>query len=179
VDTLPKPVANTLFAAWLAEAYPEVFEALADHAAIPSDGHNLSGFMDVLTSIGGGISDAAKYVVNNLSSTVQAVGSFVNSPAGQSALSAIISNNVGGIGSATIATQAARAQTGAVPAAIQTVYNPATQTYVPVMTNAQGQPYVINPQTLQSLQPSFLSRYGLWIAGGVLGFGALYLLTRN
>lgn len=171
-----KLVSNTLMAAWLQEQYPSLFEDLAKHASASG----LAGITDILSSIGSGISDAASSVASGLSSAVQQVGSFLTSDAGQKTLATLAAAKLQQAQTQQIvATQAARAAAGQTPAAISTQYNPSTGTYMPVMTTSTGQQVPLTQAALQSLQPSFLSQYGIWIAGGAAALVLVAMLMRS
>lgn len=185
-----KQIAGTLLAAWLGEQYPEIFQEIAIRALNPTGTTSrvtlspppvgLSGFTDTLSTIWGGISNAAGKIATGLSSTVQGVGNFLASPAGASALSAIAAAKYG-TGSAQqsiIQTQLGRAGVGQTPAPIDTVYDTSTGTYIPVL-NQGNQQYPVSPQLLSQLQPTFIDRYGLWLAGGALGLILLVTLARR
>jgi hypothetical protein len=188
--TPQKQIASTLLAAWLAEQHPDLFQEIAVRALNPTGARanvtlappaiGLSGFTDTLSSIWGGITNAAGKIASGLSTTVQGVGNFLSSPAGASALSAIAAAKYGQ-GSATqsvIATQLSRTSAGQTPAPIETVYDTTSGTYIPVI-NQSGQQYPVSPQLLAQLQPPFFERYGLWIAGGALGLVLLVSILRR
>lgn len=181
-------VAGALLAAWLGQNFPELYNELIIRAGNPTGAppnvqlspppdKGLAGFTDVLSSIWGGITKVATNVASGLSSTVQGVGNFLASKEGASALATLAVAKYGASSSqaSVIGTQLNRTQAGQTPAPIQTVYDPATQTYVPVLTQ-NGVNYPVNNQVLQQLQPSFLDRYGMWIAIGGIGLIALTLI---
>lgn len=171
-----KLVPNVLLAAWLQEQYPSLFADLEQHASQ----HGLSGITDILSSIGSGISSAASSVVSGLSSAVQQVGTFLSSDVGQKTLATLAAAKLQQAQTQQIvATQAARAAAGQTPAAISTQYNPSTGTYIPVMTTTTGEQVPLTQSALQSLRPSFLSQYGIWIAGGAAALVLVLMLMRN
>lgn len=178
-----RQVAGVLLAAWLAEHHPELFAKLqaqaAGTSAIPA---GLAGFTDTLSSIWGTISSAASSVASGLGSAVKAVGAYVATPQGSSVLSSLATAYYGAktADANVIAAQQQRAQAGQTPAPIQTVYDPASGAYVPVLTqpNASGTMVStpLNPQLLASLQPSAFQQYGPWIIGGAILLGAVLYL---
>jgi len=187
-----KQVASTLLAAWLADNHPDVFQNLAimgNPTGAPVSVNlappGLAGFTDTLSSIWGSVTSAASTVASGLSTAVQSVGNFLATPGGQSALQAIALAKYGNASapSSVIQTQLARADAGQTPAPIQTVYDPRTGTYVPVLTqtNQAGQTYQtpLTPYALSSLQPSFIDKYGMWIAGGALALVGFSLVLRR
>lgn len=168
--TSDKQVANELLAAWLQENYPTVFNELAARAGAPATAPGLSGISDIFSSIGGAITSAAKSVASGLSTTIKTVGSVLGSPEGGALLGSILAvKGAGSLTTQTIGTQYDRAQVGYSPAPIQTVYDPATGSYVPVYNN-QGQQYQVDQSVLRQLAPSFMQKYGVMIAaaGGLL-----------
>jgi len=166
-------VSNVLLAAWIQEQYPDLFASLAAHASA-SPGGGLSGITDILSSIGSTIGSAATSVLSGVSNVAKSVGGFLTSADGQQTLAALAAAKLQSNQNSILQAQIARTQAGIPPAAIGTTYNPATGTYVPTMTTASGQQVPLTQQALQSLQPSFLDKYGLWLLGG--GFGLLVLI---
>jgi hypothetical protein len=167
-----KTVSHTLLAAWLQEQYPDLFAELVQELSRRAGGQQLSGFTDILSSIGSAIGSAATTVWSGLSNTVQAVGGVLATKEGAGLLSSLAAIKLQSGANSILATQVARAGAGVAPAPIQTTYDPSTGTYVPTVTTASGQQVALTPQMLSSLQPSFIDKYGLWIAGG----GAALLL---
>lgn len=163
-------VSQTLFAAWLAENQPQVFNALAQRAgAQTGQPQQLSGFTDLLSSIGSSISGAARAVAGGLSSTIKSVGGFLGTGAGQQTLTALATTYAASQAGPALQLQADRAAAGQPPAPIQMVWDAAQQKYV--ATDPAGQ--LLSAQRLASYQPSFLSGATPWILGG----GALLLVT--
>lgn len=160
-----KPAADA-FAHWLAENHPDVFVSVAK-AAIPSL-NQLSDISDMLSSIGSSFSDAAS-----------AVGDWVSNPQNIQSLSNVASAYFKTQGAAIQAhaqtavlnTQLQRAQYGQIPAAISYQINPATGVQMPMYN---GQP--LSPQQLATLQPSFLQKYGIWLALAGAGVVAVLIL---
>lgn len=169
-------VANTLFAAWLSEAYPDLYKQLALKAGAEATSQRLSGFFDVLSSIGSAIGSAASNVASGLGNAVQSVGSYLGSKEGQDTLTAL-AKTYNTINQATIQTQAQRAGSGATPAPIETRYDPATGTYVPVYT-ASGQSYRVDSSYLSKLSGGF-SKYWPWLLGGAILLGGIWYFTRK
>lgn len=186
--TTDKLVSGTLLAAWLAQNYPDLYQEIAIRADNPTHAPpdvrltppGLAGFTDVLSSIWGGISTAATKVASGLSATVQGVGNFLASKEGASALAtlAVAKYGASSTQSSVIATQLGRTTVGQTPAPIQTVQDPTTGQYIPVLTQ-NGQNYQLTPQVLQQLQPSFLDKYGIYIAGGAFALVILTLLMNR
>lgn len=168
-------VSHTLLAAWLQENYPQVFAELAQYAnAPPPDRQSLSGFTDILSSIGSGISSAASSVASGLSSTVKAVGGFIASDAGQQTLATIVNAKLqSNVNKQLVAAQIARANADQAPAPVQNAINPATGTYMPTLTLANGQTVPVTSSVLAGLQPTFMQRYGIWLLGGLLVAGVV------
>lgn len=186
----PKDVASVLFAAWLAEQYPDIFNELRVRAENPTGAARrvdlgpppvgLAGFTDTLSSIWGGITKAASTVASGLGTAVQGVGNFLGSQAGQNVLATAVALKYGSQSpqASIIGTQNQRSQSGVTPAPIQTVYDQATNTYVPVLnqqTTAGQVQYPVSQQLLTQLQPSFIDKYGIWLIGG--GVGLVLLIT--
>lgn len=163
------PVAQTLFAAWLAENQPAVFNALLRRAAPQLPAQGLSGFTDILKSIGGTIGSAAKTVVTTLGSAVQSVGGFLTTSGGQQTLQTALQvyAQTQMPAAQTIAQQQALAQSGAPPADVQMAWDPASQTWVP--TGAT--------RALQAGQ--IWAQYGPWILAGGAALLAILFLRRR
>lgn len=175
--TLSKEISATLFAAWIAENYPELYEELAKH--VPNaPKQNLSGFTDFLKNVGSTIGNVATNVVSGLSTGIKSVGTFLASQEGAQTLTSLASAYTA-INQATIQTQAARAQTGQAPAVIETRYDTATQSYVPIYSPDGKVAYNVNGQLLSSLAPSFFRQYGLWLILGGAGLLFVYLFLRR
>lgn len=173
-------VSKTLYAAWLAENFPAVFNDLATRAAAaartrPPPAMKLEGFTDILSSIGSSIGTAAKAVAGGLSTTVKSVGAFLNTDAGQGALSTVAqlyaAKKLAPSASALSELQYQRAAQGLAPVPAGVQYDPSTGTYVPV--NAQGQILSLS-QVRGGGVTDFLQQYGIWIAAAV---GTLALFT--
>lgn len=156
------------FAQWLANDQPELFVALYKRA-LPAvqKAKGLSGFTDVLSSIGSGLSKA-----------VSQVGTFLSSPQGQQTIATL--------GNAYLQTKAAReavkvnlqrAQTGQAPAPIQTVYNPNTMQYEAMVTQANGALSPLTPTLANRL--SSLPAWVPWAAGAAGVVLLVILATRR
>lgn len=162
-----KSVAHVLFAQWLYENYPEVFAQIAQ--ATKSQGvpklSGLGDFSDILSSIGDSIGSTASDIADGLSTTVQTVGNVLQTPGGQAVLKTVMQANAGI--SPVVMSQYGLAQNGKPLAPIQTVYNPATGSYVPVNS------YTGAPIT-SSMLGGNMSQYMLPIA---IGAGALLLIV--
>lgn len=155
----------TAFAHWLSVAHPDIFVAIA-RRAMPKLAA-LGDISDVLSSIGSSLGDAAS-----------AVGTWVSNPANVSSLSSVASAYfksqtpvLANAQSAVFGTQLQRAQYGQQPANITYVTNPATGQLMPTY-NGQA----LTPQQLQSLQPTFLQKYGIWLAVGGAGIALVFIL---
>lgn len=164
------PVAAKSFAEWLAHDQPELFVALYKKA-LPMEVQRglsgLSGFTDILSSIGTG-----------LSSAVSSVGSFLSSPAGLT--------TVGTLGATYLQSQAAkqavnvnlaRAQSGVQAAPIQTVYNPSTRQYEAQLVQPTGQSIQLTPSIMRSIAPG-MPTWAPWAIGGVALIALLLFLRR-
>lgn len=162
--TTKSEVANTLLAAWLAENHPELFSALAARAGAAS-APGLHGFTDVLSSIGSTIGSVASKVASGLSTTVQTVGTFLQSDAGKTTLATLAAAQLQSAQNKALQTQVQRANAGLTPAPITSTFDATTGSFVPALSTPGGA-YPLSAQTLASLQPSFLDRYGLWLAAG-------------
>lgn len=179
------PDAAQSFAVWLLNTHPALFYAIAKQ-----QNPSLSGLSDVLSNIGGAFSNAISSVGNwvgnsdNVKSLTSLAGTYFNA---QSAGSAARAQQ------AVLQTQLSRAQSGQAAAPIAYAYNAQGQP-VPVYTGTtpiaslgaqtilpSGQVgYQITPQALQTLSPSFLQKYGLWLGlGGAAAFVALLFRSRS
>ena len=160
-----KQAADAL-ANWLLHVHPEIFTAIAKKT-IPHTAA-LSGVSDVLSSLG-----------TDLSTAVSSVGSWVANPQNfqnlTGAATAYFNSQAPSVANAQNAvfqTQLQRAQAGLSPAPI---------TYA---VNAQGQTYpvyngnTLSPNTLQTLAPSFMQKYGLWLAFGGGALALIFILKR-
>lgn len=183
---LDKQTSNVLFAAWLAEVYPEVFDMLAREVG-GEPAPQLSGFVDILSSIGSAIGSGAKAVYSGASgalqalasgagSAIQTVAGVLGSAQGQQTLSQAISL-LSPSNQAAVSTQLSRASAGQAPATIDTAYDPRTQSYVPVYVNPNGQTSAFTPQMAGALSPSFFQQYGIYLVGGAIII--TLLLTRR
>lgn len=156
------PHSMTAFALWMAKEEPDLFLALAQTARNKIAG--LGDFSDVLSSIGDSLSTAASNVGTFLTTgggidTLTKLGSvYLQTQAQKSAL----------------AVQTQLAQMGRAPAAIQTVYNPATGQYQAVVNQTTGGVLFQQPLTPQVTQ-SLLSGLPTWWPIAALGAGALLL----
>lgn len=168
---------QTLFAAWLAENRPDLFNALARASgAQTGQPMKLEGFTDILASIGSGISSAARSVASGLSTTVKGVGNFLASSSGQSALARLGTAYVAiktAPEAAALQAQVDRANAGLAPAPIEMTWDASRQQYVPVY---QGQPLSVGQA--RSLGSS-LTTYLPWIVGGLAAVFLLFNLTRR
>lgn len=151
------------FAQWLLVNEPELFNALL--ARTPQ---SLHGWADVLGSVGGAISSAAKNV-----------GSFIASDAGQSVLGTLASTYVATQSQkAALKVQLAQAKAGQPPAPIQTQAT-ATGTGAFYYPAPNAAPVPITPQFAQQLMPP--RDYTPWIIGGgaIVFLGILATLLRR
>lgn len=155
-------IAAESFAKWLAQDQPALFVALYKKAVPAQTRQELSGFTDVLSSIG-----------SSLGNAVSQVGSFLASPAGIQTVSTI--------GGAYLQSQAAkqatqlqmaRAQSGQYAVPIQTAYNPVTQQYEPLLIQPSGQAVPITAQMARELAPN-MPMWAWFSIGGV----ALFLIA--
>jgi hypothetical protein len=128
------------FAAWLMKDQPQLFIELAKSAGIPT-AQPLSGFADVMSAFGAG-----------LSSTVKSVGSYLSSAQGQTMLTTL--------GTTYLATKAQKdaldlqlkqAQAGQMAAPIQTAYNPQSGAYEVLYTAQNGQQVPVTSANQQQL----------------------------
>lgn len=136
-----KQVAMRLYAGWLAENAPAIFNALLKQApgapkGLSGLGHcrmQLSGITDIFDSIGSEVSDAASSVADSLGSAVSSVGDFLGSPKGQGTLTALVSDYAATQTTAAKVTAAQNqlALQTQVPASVGLQWNPTTQSYVP------------------------------------------------
>jgi hypothetical protein len=174
-----KEVAADALAQWLARNEPELFAAMAARA-----GGELSGITDIFASIGTGIAKAAGSIGTGLTAAVKGVGSFLTSANGLSTLASL--------GNSYLQTQAqknalqvqlAQVQAGQAPAPIETRYDAATGSYVPVYVPASGIPQALTPDLSAQLlrQAGFdWARWAPWLIGGGLTLALfIWLLTRN
>lgn len=149
------------FAEWLAHDQPALFVELLKRAA-PHATKGLSGFTDILSSIGTGLASAA-----------QSVGTYISSPAGSQTLSTLAQAYVQSqAAKQAVSLNYQRAQQGISAAPIQTQYNPQTGQYEALLVQPGGQAIPITPQVRQSLlagMPTWLP----WAIGG----GALLLVV--
>lgn len=167
-------------AEWLAQNEPELFAALAARAE-----QGLSGITDFFSTLGTGIAKAASSIGTGLTTAVKGVGSFLASPNGLSTLSTL--------GQTYLQTQAqknalkvqlATVQAGQQPAPIETRYDAATGTYVPVYVPPAGTAQLLTPdlsaQLMRDAQPAW-NRYMPWLIGGGIAAAFLlaWLLTRD
>lgn len=158
---------NVLFAAWLAENQPAVFNLLlkkADPAAKPQQ---LEGFTDVLKSIGSAAGSAARVLASGLSTAVKSVGSFLGSSSGQQTLQTALQVYAATQlpAAQTIAAQNGLAQAGQAPADVQMQWSPAQQQWIPTGNVA-------------ALKPSFMDQYGPWLLAGAAALLALLILRK-
>lgn len=160
-------------AVWLLTEHPALFYAIAKRQT-PA----LGAFSDILSDVGGAFSGAVSSVGDwlsnpeNIKSLTGLAGTYFASQAAKNAANAQV---------AALQTQVNRAQAGQTAAPITYAYDANNQP-VPVYTGTTAIPglgtsvvlpsgqagYTLSPQALQALQPSFLQRYGLWIAGGAV-----------
>jgi hypothetical protein len=133
------------FAGWLAKNYPEFFEAVAAHATNAS---NLSGWTDILSSIGSGISKAAT-VAGTL---VQRVGDFVGTDDGQKTLSSLANIYMQTqANKAALKVQQTAMSQGAPPAPIVTTTQPVTGETVPMYAPPNQPAKPLTPAVTQQL----------------------------
>lgn len=170
-------------AVWMLTEHPGLFYAVARHV-----NPRLGDFSDVLSNIGGAFSNAVSgvsdWITNsdNVKSLTSLAGSYFAAQAAKSNANTQL---------AVLNTQLARAQAGQTVAPISYAYNAQNQP-VPVYTGSpsnvsglgsqvvlpSGQlGYSLTPQSLSTLTPSFVQKYGLWlIGGGVALIAALALI---
>lgn len=169
-----KDMAAQAFAAWLQQNEPELFAALlerADRTGVAG----LGAWTDVLSSIGSGLANAVK-----------SVASYVASPSGTSSLTSLAQTYLQSQGQKNaLKVQLAQAQAGYTPAPIETRYDAATNTYVPVYTPPAGTAPVpltadLSAQLLRQSQRFDWNRWLPWIIGGGAGVAfVIWLATRN
>lgn len=159
----------TQFAYWLAQEEPDLFAALAQKSRGVANSL-LGDWTDILSSIGDTVSSAAS-----------SVGTYLTSGGGIDTLTKL--------GSVYMQTQAQKqaldvqtklAQLGRPPAAIQTVYNPATGQYQAMVNQTTGGVVYQQPLTSQ-VANSLLSGLPAWWPIAALGLGGLllFLLIRR
>lgn len=170
--TISKPVASQLLAQWIAEEFPQLFDALATRAN--ADPASLAGITDVLRSIGSGISTAARSVATGLTTAVKQVGGLLNSPQGMSTLSSLASVYLQTKQAKdSLALQVQQAQAGQPPQPITTVTT-GEGTYM-AYTPQPGVQMSVTSDLLRTLSPSFFQRNWPRVLGG--GFVATILLA--
>lgn len=159
--SIAKTAAAEQLAEWIATEQPQLFAAL-QQAVARSPG--VGGITDILSSIGAGVSSAVKNVGSFLTSTkgLETLGAL-----GSTYLATKTQQNV-------LQTQVALAQAGYSPAPITNVMGP-NGTMVPIYQPTQ-QP--VSAAMLAQLQPSFIERYGIYLALGGAAILALFLLRR-
>lgn len=137
--------ARLQFAGWLARNYPDLFEAMAAHAV---NANNLSGWTDIFTSIGSGVSK----VLESGSTLVQKVGDFVASDSGQKTLAQLSQlYQTSQANKDALKIQLAQMAANKAPAPITTTTQPTTGATVPVYA-PPGQPATpLTPQVAQKL----------------------------
>lgn len=161
------------FASWLASNYPEFFEALAAHA---TNANNLSGWTDVFSAIGSGISKAATTV----GTLVQRVGDFVSTDDGQKTIQSLanIYLKTQANRDAVRVQQTALSQ-GAPPAPIIAATQPTTGVTVPMYAPPNQPPTPLTPAVAQQLIAANAGSSSLdWKSAGfvaVVGVGALLI----
>ncbi len=163
------------FAQWLLENHPDIFIAIAKkaintpQAKAASTPVKLGDISSVLSSIGTGLSTAVSGVgswlsnSSNIQGLTGAASSYFNSQAAAS---------VGNAQNAVFQTQLLRAQSGMAPAPINYSYNSSGQP-VPMYNGS-----MLSPSTLQTLVPTFLQKYGLYLAIGAAGIALIFILRR-
>jgi len=175
-----KQLAAQALAQWLQQNEPELFAVLAQQAAGSGE---LAGITDVLTSIGSGIAKAASTVGSGIATAAKSVGSFLASPNGVSVLSSLGQTYLQTTAQKNaLQVQLAAAQAGQPPAPIETRYDAATNTYVPIVSGTQP----LTPQLAQQLLAQQraaggfdLAAWAPWIIGGVLVAGALWFVFNR
>ena len=156
------PRSGAALALWLAKNEPEIFAIMEREANAKMA--TLSGWSDVLSNIGTGISNAAS-----------AVGSYLTSSQGANTLTSLASTYLAGKQQKNVLnTQLALAQAGLPPAPITNTIG-ANNQVVPVYTPTNQ---VATNQVLMSLQPSFLDKYKIPIIAGGAGLILLIALMR-
>lgn len=166
------------FSVWLLKEHPGLFYAVAKHVS-----PQLGGFSDILSNIGGAFTNAVSGVSDWVSNpdNVKSLTSLASTYFAAQAAQANAKTQL-----AVLNTQVQRAQAGQTPAPISYAYDANNQP-VPVYTGTNalpglgsplmlpsGQPaYAMSSSSLNSLQPSFVQKYGMWLAVG----GAAALLV--
>lgn len=183
--------AAAALALWLQRNEPELFAALARKVGVPQPpgpgelAGELAGWADVFKSVGSAIATG----VSKIGGIAKSVGSFIASPNGVNVLSTL--------GETYLATKAqkqavevqlAAAQAGLPPAPIETTFDPATNTYVPIIQNpATGFSQPLTPQIstqllaeLGTARPGFdWRKWAPWLAVGGLGVVLLFWLASS
>jgi hypothetical protein len=173
------PQAAHGLAVWLLQEHPNLFVVIRQHQKTGKV--NLAGLGDW--------SDALSSIGDTLGSAVSGVGNWLSNSANITALTnvgtAYLNNQAA---QSVLQTQAARAQAGLMPAPITytpagvPLYQPTPGYTTPPFVGPQVQlptgQYLpqLTPQALQTLQPSFLQKYGTWLMIGGAGVLALALL---
>lgn len=176
-----KDLAAQAFAAWLSQNEPELFAALVQRARQRGDAPaaGLGDWSSILSSIGSGIASAVKNVA-----------SYVSSPQGVNSLSSLAQTYLQSQGQKNaLKVQLAQAQAGYAPAPIETRYDAATNTYVPIYTPPIGTPGAgtaipltpdLSAQLLSNAQGADWTRWLPWIiGGGAAALLVIWLATRN
>jgi hypothetical protein len=169
------------FAGWLQKNEPELFAALV---AQVGKQQQLSGITDFFSAIGSGIKSAASSVASGLNTAAKSVGSFLASPSGVSTIAQLGQTYLQSQAQkGALQVQLAAAQAGLQPAPIETRYDAATNTYVPVL-NAPGtavQPLTpqLTSQLLAATRGGFDWQTWALIGGGVFAVGILIWLTTR
>ena len=179
---ITKELATKAFAAWLAQNEPELFAALAERAQSAAPAAGVAGLGDwtsLLSSIGSGIASA-----------VSNVASYVGSAAGVNSLTSLAQTYLTSKNQKNaLQVQLAQAQAAKPPAPIETRYDAATNTYVPVYTPAPTAS-VPNPtpipltadlsaQLLSQTQGFNWQKWLPWIAGGGAGLILLVIVLHS
>lgn len=176
-----KEPAAQAFAAWLQQNEPELFAALAQQAVTV---RGLAGITDILSSIGSGLASAASSVGSAIGTAAKNVGSFLTSSLGMSTLSSLATTYLQSQAQKNaLQVQLAQAQANRQPAPIETRYDAATNTYVPVLTTTAGTQTLTPDLTAQLLRQSGGFDWQRWlpwifgVGGGLALF--IWLLTRD
>jgi hypothetical protein len=161
----------TALASWIAAVHPEIFKMLYAQAAQKP--------VAAGTSQMGDLSDFFSGVGDTFSNAVSSVGDYLSSSQGISTLASLGTAYLNSQSSQNVLqTQVARAQAAQPPAPITYTQNAQGQ-LIPVIGSGVAT-VAVTPQILQSLTPaSVLSKYGLYIAGGVGLLAILLLLNRK
>jgi hypothetical protein len=173
-----KQEAAQSLAQWLQRNEPELFAALAQQAARAGD---LAGITDVLSSIGSGIAKVAGSISTGVATAAKTVGGFLASSNGLSVLSSLGQTYLQSTAQKNaLQVQLAAAQAGMAPAPIETRYDPATNSYVPIVGGTQLLTPQLTAQLLAQQRGSFdWQRWAPWLIGAGLLGGIVWLIVKR